>query len=507
MEPVLYESQRNIFVLQGCLMGPPPSPLWEKCGVGVSTRSPSEAYKYIQYAENGTKEALEWTKRTNTMSYTLKPFSSILGPKAGLFYLPYQQAGIEFMLEHSKTLLADPPGLGKTIQIAGVLNALKSPKVLIVCPASLRLNWMQELEKWLSYSPEILEVISIDSVWRKANFTRLSNINFDFMAIDEAHYIKDAKSKRSMACEAISGRIPRVVCMTGTPVKNRPKDAYNIIKVVDSTLFPDFTAFSIRYCNAFRQKIRVKGGHFKTIWNCDGSSNEAELQDILRSTIMIRRSKEAALPQLPKKRRQIIEVEGGKKAVQNEQKQWDTMCSTLGYEEAVRRLGAGIDIEFPDFAKARQEVALAKVEVVVEHVTNILDSGEKVILFAHHRAVIAGLREKLEKYHPAVYVGGLNEKQKDEAKKRFMEDEECRVFIGNIQAAGTGLTLTAASTVVFAEISYCPSEMEQCEDRACRIGQTAGSVLVQYIVLKDSLDVRIVKSLVQKQQVADSILG
>lgn len=469
-------------------------------------RSPSVADNFADYAENGAEMALRAFKATKTAGRSLYPVSTILGPFPGQNYLPYQQAGIEFMVERPNVLLADPPGLGKTIEIAGTLNQLHLPRVLIVCPASLRLNWIQELQKWLSYAPESLEVVSVDSVWRKGVFSRLVATSFDFMAVDEAQYIKEMDSKRSVACAALAAKANRVVLMTGTPVKNRPRDAFHLLHILAPDIFPDYRQFALRYCAAFQQTIYVKGGKKRTIWNDNGSSNLEELNDILRSTIMLRRSKEDALPQLPRKRRQLIEVEGAAKEVKAEKTAWEEVCASIGYEEALRQMEAGAGIAFTEMASKRKTVALSKIPFVVEHVSNLLDSGEKVILFAHHRDVISGLADGLKDYSPVTYVGGMNEKQKDEAKRRFMEDDACRVFIGNIQAAGTGLTLTVSSTVVFAEMSYCPSDMEQCEDRACRIGQTAASVLVQHIVLAGSLDVTMGKKLLEKQKIADIIL-
>lgn len=469
-------------------------------------RSPSVADNFADYAENGAEMAIRAFKTTKTAGRTLYPVSTILCPSEGKNYLPYQQAGIEFMVKRPNVLLADPPGLGKTIEIAGTLNQLHSPRVLIVCPASLRLNWIQELQKWLSYAPESLEVVSVDSVWRKGVFSRLVATSFDFMAVDEAQYIKEMDSKRSMACAALAAKAKRVVLMTGTPVKNRPRDAFHLLHILAPDIFPDYRQFALRYCAAFQQTIYVKGGKKRTIWNDNGSSNLEELNDILRSTIMLRRSKEDALPQLPRKRRQLIEVEGAAKEVKAEKAAWEEVCASIGYEEALRQMEAGAGIAFTEMASKRKTVALSKIPFVVEHVSNLLDSGEKVILFAHHRDVISGLAEGLKGYSPVTYVGGMNEKQKDEAKRRFMEDDDCRVFIGNIQTAGTGLTLTVSSTVVFAEMSYCPSDMEQCEDRACRIGQTSGSVLVQHIVLAGSLDVTMGQKLLEKQKIADIIL-
>lgn len=489
-----------------------------RCGVGVQggTKmsrklnftffSPTAASEFLQYAKNGAETALESFKMTKEYSSSLFPVSSILGPFPRKKYLPYQQSGIEFMVAHKRVLLADPPGLGKTIQIAGVLNQLKIKNVLIICPASLRLNWEQELSSWLSYKPDTLEIISVDSVWRKGVFSKLANTSFDFMAVDEAHYIKEKTSKRSMACAAIALKTPRVVLMTGTPIKNRPRDIFNLLHILDEELFPDYRRFTLRYCAAFQQTIYIAGGRKKIIWNDNGSSNEEELQDILRSTLMLRRSKEKALPQLPRKSRHIFEIEGKFKSVKEEEAAWKNVCDSIGYEEALKQMESGSGVAFSQMASVRQEVALSKVPFVIEHVSNLVENGEKVILFAYHRSVIFALNEGLKEYKPVMYIGGMNEKQKDEARKTFIEDDECKIFIGNIQAAGTGLTLTVSSTVVFAEMTYCPSEMEQCEDRACRIGQEASSVLVHHLVLSGSLDVTMCKRLLEKQRIADEIL-
>ena len=502
-------------ILLGCSQPPKDA----VCGGGLVKkvsfliRSPSVALEFYEYAENGAEMALESFKATKMASSSLYPSSSILGPKEGLFYLPYQQAGIEFMLARPRVLLADPPGLGKTVEIAGVLNQLKSSRVLIICPASLRLNWLQELEKWLSYTPDVLEVVSVDSVWRKSMFSRLVSGSYDFLAVDEAHYIKEPKSKRSRACAALAAKSARVVLMTGTPVKNRPRDAFHLLHILLPELFPDYRQYALRYCGAFLQNIwvydrRTKTRRAKRVWNDNGNSNEKELNDILRSTIMLRRSKESALPQLPLKRRQLIEVQlPNSSEIREEQTAWEAVCGEIDFEEAVKQLEDGAGVAFSEMARARQAVAISKVPAVVEHVKNILESGEKVIVFAHHRDVISQISKGLKEYSPAIYVGGMSETQKDSEKCRFMEDESCRVFIGNIQAAGTGLTLTVANSVVFAEMSYCPSEMEQCEDRACRIGQTASFVLVQHIVLSGSLDVMLGKRLLEKQRIADEILA
>ena len=471
-----------------------------------STRKPSVAYKASEYAENRTRLALERMNATKTASWSLSSETKLRTLPSGFSYLPYQIAGVEFLKEHKKVLLADQPGLGKSCITIGLINECPEIwNVLILCPASLRLNWEQELQKWLIDDIGRIEVVSYDSAWREQNFSRLSSENWDLIVMDEAQYVKDGKSKRSMAAQSLAISVPRVVLLTGTPVDNVPSDLFPLLHTLRPKMFPDFTQFAIRYCGAFLQEIYVKGRQ-KKVWNTSGSSNEEELQDILRSTLMIRRLKKDVLPQLPKKIRQIIEIENAEKAVKAEDKAWKSVCKEVGYDEALKQLEDGAGVAFNAMAGARKEVALAKVPYVLDFVENLLKSIDKLIIFAHHKDVVSALMEGLKVYNPVRLVGGMNDKDKNASVVSFQNDQSVKVFVGNIKAAGVGLTLTASSTVVFAEVVGVPAQMEQAEDRCCRIGATVDSILVYHIVLNGSLDVKMVRKLVEKQSTADKIL-
>lgn len=471
-----------------------------------STRKPSVAYRASQYAENRTRIALERMNATKTASWSLSSETKLRTPPSGLSYKPFQISGIEFMKKYKFVLNADQPGSGKTIQTAGLINECPEIwNVLILCPASLRLNWEQELQKWLIDDIGRIEVVSYDSAWREQNFSRLSSENWDLIVMDEAQYVKDGKSKRSMAAQSLAISVPRLVLLTGTPVDNVPSDLFPLLHTLRPKMFPDFTQFAIRYCGAFLQEITVRG-RTKKVWNTSGSSNEEELQDILRSTLMIRRLKKDVLPQLPKKIRQIIEIENNEKAVKVEDRAWKSVCEEVGYAEALKQLEDGVGVAFSEMAGVRKEVALAKVPYVLDFVENLLKSVDKIVLFAHHKDVVSALMEGLKAYNPVRLVGGMNDKDKNESVVRFQNDQSVKVFVGNIKAAGVGLTLTASSTVVFAEVVGVPAQMEQAEDRCCRIGAAVDSVLVYHLVLNGSLDVKMVRKLVEKQEVADKIL-
>ena len=375
----------------------------------------------------------------------------------------------------------------------------------MLCPASLRINWQQELEKWLIEEIGLIEIVSYDSAWRSKVFEKLSSETFDLVVMDEAQYVKHESSKRSMAAQALAKNAPRVVLLTGTPVENNPSDLFPLLNILNPKMFPEFLPFARRYCNAFLQEIYVKGRP-KKVWNTSGSSNEQELQDILRSTVMIRRLKKDVLPQLPKKIRQIIEIENKEKSIKEENKKWESVCADIGYDEAVKQLDDGVGAAFNEMASVRQQVARAKVPYVIEFVSNLLQSVDKIVVFAHHKTIVDDLMAGFADYGAVKLVGGMSDKDKNASVERFQNDKDVRVFVGNLKAAGVGLTLTASSTVVFAEIVSVPAQMIQCEDRVARIGATADSVLIYHLVLQGSLDVHFVKRLVEKQCVADKIL-
>jgi SNF2 family DNA or RNA helicase len=236
---------------------------------------------------------------------------------------------------------------------------------------------------------------------------------------------------------------------------------------------------------------------------------------------MVRRLKDEVLTELPPKRRQIIEVDpedaSAKTAVANERAATAKQSEHIDhlktavelakaaendeqYAAAVEMLRAGLQVQFEEMARVRHDTAVAKAPYVVTHIGDVLGGTEKVVVFAHHHDVIDRLMAGLSEYHPVALTGKTPQADRQGIVDTFQTDESCRVFIGSITAAGVGITLTAASTVVFAELDWVPGNISQCEDRCHRIGQR-DSVLVQHIVLSDSIDVTMAKTIVDKQEV------
>ena len=419
----------------------------------------------------------------------------------GLAYLPYQRAGILYASARPCTLLADEMGLGKTIQAVGVANADAAVRrVLIICPASLRLNWQREWEKWdtkglsvgIADSQGLPEsdvvIVNYDITWKLA--AALRGREWDMLIMDEGHYLKNPKAQRTVAVlggkhgktahDPITAR--RRLALTGTPLVNRPAEGWTLFRALAPAEFPDWRQYMRRYADAHKTRFG---------WDVSGAANLGELQDKLRGAIMIRRRKADVLAELPPKRRQVIELpaNGAARIIAGERKAWLTQeekvaraaaavelakasGSYADYIAAVERLAAARRVAFTEMSKLRHETALAKVPAVIEHVTGALDGGEgKILLFAHHQDVIAQLVEGLGAYGVVQVTGETPLTARQAAVDRFQQDPGTRVFVGNIQAAGVGLTLTAASHVVFAELDWVPGNMSQAEDRCILEGE------------------------------------
>lgn len=459
----------------------------------------------------------------------------------GLSYLPYQRAGIAYALGRKNTLIGDEMGLGKTIQAIGYINARPEiSKVLIICPASLKINWKRECDKWLvnDYATGIAQpggtfptkvadqtifIINYDILKRYENELRCTE--WDLIVCDEAHYLKNERTLRAKQVFGYKPRgkvelepIPRkhLLLLTGTPIANRPKELWPLVSNLDPDGWPNFFQYAKRYCNAHQNAYG---------WDFSGASNLEELQEKLRSTVMVRRMKTEVLTELPAKFRQVIEVEPdapAKKAIDAELQEYDNAQARLAklrsavalaeanddkekHAEAVQRLKEALSADFEEMSRRRKEVGERKVKTVVDHIKEVLEEKDKVVVFAQHHSVIDSIWNQLAHYNPVKVDGRDSMEKRQESVDLFQNHNDYRIFIGQIQAAGVGLTLTRANHVIFAELDWVPGNISQAEDRCHRIGQQ-DNVLVQHIVMEGSLDARMAKTLVNKQNVIDQSL-
>lgn len=430
----------------------------------------------------------------------------------GLEPRPYQKAGVAYAAERERTLIADAPRLGKTIQSICLANYLKVTNHLIVCPAGVKINWQREYTKWDTNGLSIgvaagsdfpdTDVVIINYDILKQNHANLRKRVWDLITLDEAHYLKSERAQRT---EEIWGKrsgtkkgegslqAKRWLLMTGTPLYTRPKDLWTLVEFLDpSGLGYKRWKFMTRYCGASFEADE---------WNEDGATNLEELQRIMRTKFMIRREKHDVVAEIPPNRSTVVLPKDGLQPLLDRER--SAFNQGLDQVNEMLRVAAQLsyaeqdaqedeehpqpyDEEIEQLSTVRRELALKKLPMVLEKLDELLTVEKKIVVFAHHRDVLTRLKEHFGDI--AVMVrGGVSAKAKQEAVDAFTNDPNIRVFLGNIMAAGVGITLAAADTVAFVELSWVPAEMDQAEERVWLPDKTTPIQIIRYVV-EDSLD-------------------
>ena len=357
----------------------------------------------------------------------------------------------------------------------------------------------------------------------------LRKIQWDLIVLDEAHYIKSRQSQRTKAIvgfyhrsikkwttEPIQAR--KKILLTGTPIMNRPAELWPLVNYLDKKNFGKYNEFVETYCDTDPYYLRYDQ-------EPRGYCNREKLNRLLKSTVMIRRTKEEVLPELPKKLRTIMEVPVNtrlqKEAVEKMSLAWgkyEKDISTLErqckfaftakneqeYANAVQHLTKAYNIAFFEMSSVRKQIGIQKAPIILGHLEDLLATEQKIVVFAHHHEVM----DLIEDHFPGSVkiTGKTPSNERADIVARFQNDPDVRLFIGSIKAAGTGITLNASSTVVFAELDWVPANLDQAEDRLHRIGQSS-NVLVHHIVFEGSIDARIAQVVVEKQSIIRSILN
>lgn len=448
----------------------------------------------------------------------------------GRAYLPFQLAGIKYAIsvlnKQKGVIMGDEMGLGKTIQALGVANALGLKRIMVICPASLKLNWAREAERWLVEKLPIYidKEPTTQTYLLITNYERLEDImprERDLLIIDEAHYIKNTKAKRSKLTKEHAKYAKRVLLLTGTPIANRPIELWHLLVVAGAEKdFGGFWNYARRYCNA----RETRWG-----WDFTGASNLGELQTRLRERWLVRRLKSEVLKELPPKIRQLLPIEPKDKRTRDmldrelarldlvsqyeeivaQIRLMEALGKTTENEKEFRGLLArleSIKASFDEISSLRQDIGLSKVPLLAEHAENILEEEDKLVIFVHHISVAEALAEKLAQYKPVMLTGKQTVQARQLAVDLFQNDPAVRLFIGTLQASGVGITLTAAKTAVIGEIDWVPATIKQAEDRLHRIGQNQNIVLVQYLVYNNSLEAYMAEKISQKLEIIERAL-
>ena len=352
----------------------------------------------------------------------------------------------------------------------------------------------------------------------------LSEMNFrnyftektwDIIFCDEAHRIKNPKTIRYKCLKDIEAK--KKIALTGTPIKIRPISIWNILKWLEQDWASNWIDFVTKYCNGQMDRFGK--------WKVDGSSNEEELNNKLRSTCMIRRMKSEVMKELPPKTRQIVEIESesfldllkeekdlvkiAKSKIRELKAQRDmTPDGTKEYSQIADKLKECRLEQFNNISKARHAIAVKKIPYVIEHISDLSESVNKIVLFAHHRDVIDSLEKQLTELglKCVTLVGGMTDEKKQVVIDSFQQDSSVNMFIGSIMACGEAITLTSAYTCLFAELDWDVGAITQCEDRLHRKTQE-NNVLIQHLVVNGSIDARMVKKMIKSQIIIDKALN
>jgi SWI/SNF-related matrix-associated actin-dependent regulator 1 of chromatin subfamily A len=453
----------------------------------------------------------------------------------GLALLAHQEDGIAFAISRLRTnrgvMIGDVMGLGKTIEAIVTANALSPRRILVVCPASVLLTWRREIWNWQNLGLPVFLIQAgrdaninqallkwtVDG-WFIINYDILANFSevktgrpWDLLIIDESHKLKNPGAIRTQQLfgSDVIAPLPaeKVLLLTGTPMVNYVHDLYTQLNFLESAMWPSFPAFvADHYFPGYRiiSPSQVVG-------------DVRDLQGLRRklTTVMIRRPK--AVLNLPPKNREIIDVDVKDNEFWSMLQQQGKLLTKLQCR-LMKLLDEAVPGETSDevrslqdqingiMATTRYHVGMNKLPAIIDYLRTCTG---KTLVFAYHHDVIMALVAALADRGVAWFTGGSSLKDRDRAANRFQRDPGCQFFIGNIEAAGQGITLTAARHVVFAEHDWRGTYLEQAEDRAHRIGQNH-PVLVTYLLLRRdewSTDSWMATTTMEKQAIIDAVLG
>ena len=440
----------------------------------------------------------------------------------------YQKEGIAYALEKKRCIMGDEPGLGKTAQAIGVLTVTRAFPALVICPASLKVNWQRELRKfggltgvilnddnkqtWQRFwemkksdgracaevfivNYESLKKFFVERIRRDGRFT-LKSVDFDerinlfrTVIIDESHKCKNSGTQQSKFVQGIAMGKEYVLELTGTPVVNNNIDLIQQLNIMGRLNdFGGYSKFMARYCAGER-----KSSHLK------------ELNWLLRKNCFFRRMKKDVLTQLPDKTRSylVTDIDNMKeyKAAERDVIKYLREYRDADDDKVQRAIRGAIMVKM---SILKQISAKGKVSGAIDIIHNTIDGGQKLIVFCFLKEVVQALKAE---FRDAVTVtGDDNDRQKQWAVDRFQSDESCRLIILNYRSGGTGLTLTAASNVLFVEWPWTAADCSQAEDRAHRNGQK-NAVNCVYMLGDGTIDEYMYKLIEQKREISNGVTG
>ena len=422
--------------------------------------------------------------------------------------LEHQKIAIEKLAGSKRFILADDMGLGKTTStiIAALETGVK--KILIICPASLKINWQREIENYTDRSVYIAEGknFSQEHDFIIVNYDILKNFydlkdkekseiyksNFDLIIIDEAHYVQNGQAQRTKLVNSFVKSVDKLWLLTGTPMTSRPMNYFNLLSLIESPVAQNWMAYAIRYCQGYQ----FKAGNRK-VWNVTGASNLEELRD--RTSRQVLRRLKTEVLDLPDKIISPVYLRLKSKLYEG------LMGEYYDWYENKTDESSSLTVQFSKLMKVRQVIAEEKINDTIELAQNIIDQGKKVIIFTNLTNTLNKIADHFGKQ--AVRLDGSTSKpMRQHAVDQFQDNEKITVFVGNLKAAGVGLTLTAAEAVIMNDLSFVPSDHSQAEDRAYRYGQKS-NVSVYYPIFENTIEGAIYDILIKKKNIFETVMG
>lgn len=440
---------------------------------------------------------------------------------------PFQKAGVKYAVKNKRVFIADEMGLGKTVQAIATIQKLNAYPAIIVCPASLKYNWEKEWNTWIpdktvsvwNGTGEVSDVVIINYDMLKKRIDDLKNVNAKSIVFDESHYLKNSKAQRTKLSKELSKSIEYRFLLTGTPIVNRPVELISQLNILGRlNEFGGFWKFAERYCNLT---------HNGYGYDLTGASNLEELNERLRGICFIRREKKEVLKELPEKRKVTIPVNISNKkdyenyeqdfiewvrrrrneATQNKKIMKEFEGTNLTPEQIEKRAKwiAQANSEQAEhlfrIETLKQKAAMGKIDESIEWIENFIESGEKLVIFGTHKNIIKIISDK---FGCNSITGETPLKDRQAIVEDFQNNPNTKLIVLNIKAGGVGLTLTAASNVLFLEFPWTPGDLEQAIDRCHRIGQK-NSVTAWFFVGKDTIDEEILDMIGVKQSIVSQV--
>jgi len=481
------------------------------------------------FAHYGGIKGIQIAGKIIPIEETIK--SGNLKEKYNLF--DHQVEGIEFAKNHKRVIIADEMGLGKSRQAIIASKEDGAVGTLIICPASLKINWKREIR--IVYPTDSVnvvesgkEIILVEAKWIIVNYdmlpkyigqilTMIEKGDIDTAIVDEAHYIKGKKTIRAVNTLDIITKLDRVYELTGTPIMNRPIEMFNLLKGIRHPIGRARTVYAKRYCGAFLKTIYMKTGRVIRFNDESGATNLQELREFTKDSILRRLKKDVL--NLPEKIISVQMCELSKDSRKEYDNAFDAYVEWIVNNQIEKNVENIMDARhLVELMKLKQVCSRAKMQRLITDIRSAVEQGNKVIVFSQFTNSIMSLKEELSKekrgsayddsHEPikAVTLTGQDDMDsRQKAVDAFQNDEKTKVFIANIKAGGVGITLTKASIVMFADMEWSPEIHSQAEDRAHRIGQE-GTVNVYYYIAEDTIEEDIVEILERKRLIIRELI-